>query len=44
MAEEYVEVIYKLLESSWRDDAVVNNLDTKVFADPEGVRYTNHVG
>lgn len=37
-------VMYKLWESSWRDDAVI--LDTKrdLYADPSRVRKINHVG
>ena len=39
-----MEVIYKLLESSWRDDAVVLDKERAVFSDPSRVREINHVG
>ncbi|CAN3375807.1 hypothetical protein DIURU_003908 [Diutina rugosa] len=41
-AEEYLQVIYKLLVSSWRDDAVV--VKNRVFTDPTRVREINHEG
>lgn len=43
-ADEYLEVVYKLLEGSWEDDAVVRNRDTGVFADPAKVHDINHEG
>lgn len=43
-AEEYVQVIYKLFLSSWRDDAVVLDKERGVFTDPERVRKINHEG
>ncbi|KAF2703623.1 Nitrilotriacetate monooxygenase component A/pristinamycin IIA synthase subunit A [Pleomassaria siparia CBS 279.74] len=43
-AEEYVKVIYKLLESSWRDDAVVLDREKGIYTDPERVRKINHEG
>ncbi|CCH46096.1 putative monooxygenase [Wickerhamomyces ciferrii] len=42
--EEYVQIVYKLLLSSWRDDAVVYDLKREFFADPDLVREINHVG
>src|SRR5699024_8058358 len=33
-ADQYLEVIYNLLEGSWEDDAVQNSPDTGVFTDP----------
>ncbi|KKY15495.1 putative xenobiotic compound family [Phaeomoniella chlamydospora] len=42
MADEYLEVVYKLWESSWREGARVN--DGKVFTDPSAVRQINHKG
>ena len=42
MADEYMEVAYKLWESSWKDDAVVNN--GKIYTDPKSVRQINHKG
>lgn len=44
MAEEYAEVVYKLLEGSWEDDAVVRDLEARVFADPAKVHSINHAG
>jgi FMN-dependent oxidoreductase (nitrilotriacetate monooxygenase family) len=43
-AEEYVKVMYKLLESSWRDDAVVLDRKKGVYTVPERVRKINHQG
>ena len=43
-ADEYVDVVYKLWEGSWDDDAVVNDRENRVFTDPSKVRYINHVG
>ncbi|WP_348786563.1 LLM class flavin-dependent oxidoreductase [Leifsonia sp. NPDC080035] len=43
-AEEYLDVLYKLWEGSWDDDAVVADRERRVFTDPEKVRYINHVG
>ncbi|OJJ48799.1 hypothetical protein ASPZODRAFT_1320701 [Penicilliopsis zonata CBS 506.65] len=44
IAEEYMQVMYKLLESSWRDDAVRNSPQSGIFTDPSCVREINHVG
>ncbi|MCJ1340121.1 hypothetical protein MMC09_005415 [Bachmanniomyces sp. S44760] len=44
VADEYLEVIYKLLESSWRDDAVVLDKEKALFSDPSRIREINHVG
>lgn len=38
LAEEFIQVIYELLESSWDDDAVIKDPKTKVYADPSRVR------
>lgn len=42
MADEYLTAVYKLWESSWRDDAVVK--DDKQYTVPGRVRYVNHEG
>lgn len=42
IAEEYLNVTYKLWEGSWRDDAVVN--DANGYVDPTAVRPINHKG
>jgi alkanesulfonate monooxygenase SsuD/methylene tetrahydromethanopterin reductase-like flavin-dependent oxidoreductase (luciferase family) len=44
IAEEFVEVFYKLLEGSWRDDSVVKDVETKQYTVPERVRHINHKG
>jgi alkanesulfonate monooxygenase SsuD/methylene tetrahydromethanopterin reductase-like flavin-dependent oxidoreductase (luciferase family) len=44
IAEEYLRVMYKLWQASWRDDAVVLNRETGVFSDPARIREINHVG
>ncbi|KAF2448293.1 dibenzothiophene desulfurization enzyme A [Karstenula rhodostoma CBS 690.94] len=43
-AEEYVKVMYKLFESSWRDDAVVLDRSKGVYTVPDRVREINHQG
>ncbi|KAI1360074.1 dibenzothiophene desulfurization enzyme A [Xylaria arbuscula] len=43
-AEEYIKVVYKLLESSWRDDAVKRDRETGVYSAPELVREIDHKG
>jgi FMN-dependent oxidoreductase (nitrilotriacetate monooxygenase family) len=44
IAKEYVQVLYKLLEGSWRDDAVVQDLTTKNYTVPGRVRRIDHAG
>jgi FMN-dependent oxidoreductase (nitrilotriacetate monooxygenase family) len=44
IAEEYLEVVYKLLEGSWEDDAVIKDRRTGVYADPSKVHDINHAG
>jgi FMN-dependent oxidoreductase (nitrilotriacetate monooxygenase family) len=53
IADEYLDVTYKLWEASWRDDAVQWNKDSSKtngsveghgYADPKGVREINHRG
>ena len=43
-ADEYLEVVYKLLEGSWEDDAVVADRETGVFVDPTKVHEIGHEG
>jgi FMN-dependent oxidoreductase (nitrilotriacetate monooxygenase family) len=43
-AEEYTEVVYKLWEQSWDDDALLRDAHSGVFSDPDGVHEINHVG
>ncbi len=44
MADEYMELIYKLLEGSWEDDAAVRDRATRVFADGRKVHAVDHRG
>jgi alkanesulfonate monooxygenase len=44
VAEEYMEVVYKLWEGSWADDAVRADAETGVFTNPESVRRIKHDG
>lgn len=44
IADEYLEVLYKLWEGSWEDDAVVRDRDTGVFTDPTKVHEIGHKG
>jgi FMN-dependent oxidoreductase (nitrilotriacetate monooxygenase family) len=44
VAEDYMEVVYKLWEGSWADDAVVADARTGVFTRPERVRKVRHDG
>jgi len=43
-ADEYLEVLYKLWEGSWEDDAVVRDRETGVFTDPSKVHAIEHDG
>ena len=43
-AEDYLEVVYKLWEGSWADDAVRRDRDGRIFADPARVRPVHHQG
>jgi FMN-dependent oxidoreductase (nitrilotriacetate monooxygenase family) len=44
LADEYMEVVYKLWEQSWEDDAVVNDKERGIYADPAKVHPINHEG
>jgi FMN-dependent oxidoreductase (nitrilotriacetate monooxygenase family) len=44
IAEEYMEVVYKLWEQSWDDDAAVRDRVAGVFADPNKVHRVVHHG
>jgi FMN-dependent oxidoreductase (nitrilotriacetate monooxygenase family) len=43
-ADEYLEVLYKLWEGSWEDDAVVEDREAGVFTDPSKVHEIGHKG
>jgi len=43
-ADEYMEVVYKLWEGSWAEDAVVRDAARGVYTDPAKVREIHHDG
>ncbi len=43
-AEEYMEIMYKLWEGSWEDDAVVRDRANRVYARPDKVHVVHHHG
>jgi long-chain alkane monooxygenase len=44
VAEDYMQVVYKLWEGSWADDAVKADKASRIFADPARVRAVQHQG
>ncbi|MFD2330531.1 LLM class flavin-dependent oxidoreductase [Cohnella sp. GCM10020058] len=44
MADEYMDVSYKLFEGSWEDDAVRIDRENRVFTDPDKVHKIVHEG
>ena len=44
VADEYLEVCYKLWEGSWEDGAVIRDRETGVFTDPSKVHAIGHEG
>ncbi|MFB2596456.1 LLM class flavin-dependent oxidoreductase [Herbiconiux sp. P17] len=44
VADEYLEVLYKLWEGSWEDDAVIRDRESGVFTDPGKVHEIGHHG
>ncbi len=44
LADEYMQVVYKLWEGGWRDDAVIRDREGRVFTDPSRVRRVQHEG
>ncbi len=44
MCEEYMDVVYKLWNSSWRSDAVKLDRKAGIYTDPKLVREVNHKG
>ncbi len=44
MADEYMELMYKLWEGSWEDDAAVRDKVARLFADPRKVHAVHHHG
>ena len=43
-ADEYLEVLYKLWEGSWEDDAVLNDPAQRIYAQPDKVHKIHHEG
>ena len=43
-ADEYLQVLYKLWEGSWENDAVRNDREQRVYAQPEKVHKVEHRG
>ncbi|MEM5438669.1 LLM class flavin-dependent oxidoreductase [Paraburkholderia diazotrophica] len=43
-ADEYLDVLYKLWEGSWEDDAVVRDRAARVYARPDKVHRVRHAG
>jgi FMN-dependent oxidoreductase (nitrilotriacetate monooxygenase family) len=43
-ADEYLEVLYKLWEGSWEDDAVIKDRERRVYAQPGKVHKVEHRG
>ncbi|MFC5299269.1 MULTISPECIES: NtaA/DmoA family FMN-dependent monooxygenase [Brachybacterium] len=44
IADEYLEVLYKLWEGSWDDGAVLRDAEHNVYTDPSKVHRINHQG
>ncbi|TKT75738.1 LLM class flavin-dependent oxidoreductase [Aquamicrobium sp. LC103] len=44
MADEYLELMYRLWEGSWDEDAVRLDADAHIFADPAKVHVISHAG
>jgi long-chain alkane monooxygenase len=44
IADEYMQVVYKLWEGSWEDDATVRDVARNVFTHPEKVHRVQHEG
>ncbi len=43
-ADEYMDVVYKLWEQSWDEDAVVRDIGRDMFTDPDRVHTIHHKG
>jgi FMN-dependent oxidoreductase (nitrilotriacetate monooxygenase family) len=43
-ADDYLELVYKLWEGSWEDDAVLRDRTSRIFADPDKVHLVRHQG
>jgi FMN-dependent oxidoreductase (nitrilotriacetate monooxygenase family) len=43
-ADEYLDVLYKLLEGSWEEDAVLRDVEHGIYADPDKIHDIHHRG
>ena len=43
-ADDFLDVVYKLWEASWDDDAVIRNRTSGVYSNPDKVRAVRHAG
>jgi FMN-dependent oxidoreductase (nitrilotriacetate monooxygenase family) len=44
VADEFMDVVYKLWEGSWQDDAVLRDRERRIFTDPAKVHRITHRG
>src|ERR1700719_29666 len=44
IAEEYMQIVYRLWEGSWEDGAVLRGRDRRLFADPAKIHRIRHEG
>ena len=44
VAEDYMQVVYKLWEGSWQDGAVLRDRQRRIFADPDRIHRVHHDG
>jgi alkanesulfonate monooxygenase len=44
VAEDYMQVVYKLWEASWQDGAVLRDRQRRIFADPDRIHRVRHDG
>ncbi|MBR0694121.1 LLM class flavin-dependent oxidoreductase [Bradyrhizobium lablabi] len=44
IADEYMEMVYKLWEGSWEDDAAIRDIARGIFTDPSKVHPVHHEG
>jgi long-chain alkane monooxygenase len=44
VADEFMDVVYKLWEASWEDDAVLRDKANRIFADPAKIHRVRHFG
>lgn len=43
-ADEFMQVVYKLLEGSWQEGAVVKDKNTGIYVNPDAVKRIDHKG